>query len=390
MYPDCRWNEAGTHEATIFFQESILNALLNVPLGCMKRFRFRRFYNPLASYSLTRRFLDYRIGFLLFAVSITCGTTGYMLLEHYSLSDAFYMAIITMSTVGYMEVHQLSEAGRLFTAGYILVNIGIFAYALSAFTNYIVQGEIFVKMHTNLIHGDLERMNEHIIVCGYGRYGREIAHHFMAHNQPFVIIDSNKEIIEDIQASPTRLLYLEGDATQDDVLIRAGVQRASTLVSALSDDADNVFTVLTARQLSPNIKIVSRSFNPKSAHKLKLAGADHVIMPEQIGAFYMATLVTKPGTVEFFTFLTNEYDSDVTFEELSYERMPAACRDQSIKQLQIHEKTGANVIGFRNQKGKYSVNPNAATVLTPGSSFIVIGSHLQIDNLMEHLKRLGR
>lgn len=356
----------------------------------MKPFRFRRFYNPLASYSLTRRFLDYRIGLFLFALSLAGGSMGYMLLENYTLSDAFYMAIITMSTVGYMEVHQLSEAGRLFTAGYILVNIGIFAYALSAFTNYIVQGEIFVKMHNNLIHGDLERLHDHIIVCGYGRYGREIAHHFMAHKQPFVIIDSNKEIIEDIQTSPTRLLYLEGDATQDDVLIQAGIHRASTLVSALSDDADNVFTVLTARQLSPKIQIVSRSFNPKSAHKLRLAGANHVIMPEQIGGFYMATLVTKPGTVEFFTFLTNEYDSDVTFEELSYESMPAACRDQTIKQLQIHEKTGANIIGFRNQKGKYSVNPNPGTVLTPGSSLIVIGSHLQIDNLMEHLKRMGR
>ena len=104
----------------------------------------------------------------------------------------------------------------------------------------------------------------------------------------------------------------------------------------------------------------------------------------------MATLVTKPGTVEFFTFLTNEYDSDVTFEELSYEQMPASCRGQTIRQLQIQEKTGANIIGFRNQKGKYNVNPNPETVLTPGSSLIVIGSHLQIDNLMEHLKRMGQ
>ncbi|MEZ5031545.1 MAG: potassium channel protein [Saprospiraceae bacterium] len=356
----------------------------------MRRSRFRRFYNPLASYSLTRRFLDYRVGLGLFALSIAGGTLGYILIEGYSVSDAFYMAIITMSTVGYMEVHHLSEAGRMFTAGYILINIGIFAYALSAFTNYIVQGEIFVKMHNNLIHGDLERLQDHIIVCGYGRYGREIAHHFMSHQQTFVIVDASKAVIEEIQASPARQLYLEGDATQDDVLIKAGIHRASTLVAALSDDSDNVFTVLTARQLNPNIKIVSRSFNPKSAHKLRLAGADHVIMPEQIGGFYMATLVTKPGTVEFFTFLTNEYDSDVTFEELSYDNMPESCRDQSIKQLQIHERTGVNIIGFRNQRGKFSVNPSSNTVLTQGTSFIVIGSHQQIDNLKEHLRRLGR
>lgn len=350
----------------------------------------RRFTNPLASYSLARRFLDYRIGLFLLLLSLVIGTTGYMSLEGYSVRDSFYMAVITMSTVGYMEVEPLSDAGRLFTSVYILFNIGIFAYALSAFTNFIVQGEIFVKMHTNLIHNDLERLHDHIIVCGYGRYGREIAHHFQLHRQPFVIIDSNKQIIEEIQTSPERLIYLEGDATQDEVLIQAGIKRASTLVAALSDDSDNVFTVLTARQLHPEIKIVSRSFNPKSAHKLKLAGANHVIMPEQIGGFYMATLVTKPGTVEFFTFLTNEYDSDVTFEELSYESMPESCRDQSIRQLQIHDRTGANIIGFRNQKGKYSVNPSPTTVLTPGSSFIVIGSHQQIDTLKDYLNRMGR
>ncbi len=347
-----------------------------------KSFRF-------APYTLSRRFLNYRFALLLFGSSLLLGTVCFMLLEGYSLADGFYMSVITVSTVGFMEVEPLSQSGRIFTAIYIILNIGIFAYALSAFTNAIIQGEILFKMHNNLIHNDIKRLSGHIILCGYGRYGKETALHFLNHKQSFVIIDSNKETIESIRSSPERLIYLEGDATQDEVLVQAGIQRAATLVTSLNDDADNIFTVLTARQLNPGISIVSRAHNEKSAQKIRLAGADHVIMPEQIGGYYMASLVTKPGAVEFFTFLTNEMNSEVSFEDLAYEQLPEALRPLSLFEMNLHRHTGAIIIGYRSAEGKYTANPSLDLIITPGSNLILLGNERQMEALQSYFKSFG-
>ncbi len=342
-----------------------------------------------APYTLNRRFLNYRIAFILFGSSLLIGTTGFMLLEGYSLTDGFYMSVITISTVGFMEVEPLSHIGRVFTSMYIIVNIGIFAYSISAFTNAIIQGEILFKMHNNLIHNDIKRLSDHIILCGYGRYGRETAQHFLNHNQSFVIIDSNKETIESIRVSPEKLIYLEGDATQDEVLIQAGIQRAATLVTSLNDDAGNIFTVLTARQLNPGIRIISRAHNEKSARKIKLAGADHVIMPEQIGGFYMASLVNKPGAVEFFTFLTNELNSEVTFEDVPYDQVPLPIRQLTLGEINIQKHTGAIIIGYRSADGKYIANPPLDLIISPGSNLILLGNEEQVAALQTYFKSYG-
>ena len=335
----------------------------------------------LSIYSLPSSFLSLRAAVALLLFTVCLGTVAFMGIEGYTLNEAFYMTVITISTVGYTEVRPLSPEGRLFNSFYILMNIGIFAYLLAVFSYYIIQGEIFKKMHLNLIQDQIEDLSGHVILCGYGKYGREIAAHLQLHNEPFVVIDSNEEEIQKLQRTSGHILYLHADATHDETLLQAGIKRAKSLISTLSDDSENLFTVFTARQLNPSLEIVSRALSQKSERKLRLAGADHVVMPEQIGGFYMATLISKPGVVEFFSYITNEAQSDIGFEELHFDNMPEDLRGKSIRELRIRKLSGANIIGFKNPEGSYVVNPDPETMLLPGSSFIVLGDKEQLDRL---------
>ncbi|MCO6478779.1 MAG: potassium channel protein [Phaeodactylibacter sp.] len=337
-------------------------------------------------YTVPSSFLSIRVAIALMLAEFLIGMGGFMALESYSLAEAFYMMVITISTVGFGEVQPLSQTGQIFTSALIIANIGIFAYVLAAFSNYVIQGEIFKNMHLNLINTSIDKLENHIILCGYGKYGREIALHFNKHNLPFVVLDVDPSKIEQLQKSEDKILYLEEDATHDDALLKAGIKRAKALLSALPDDSDNVFVVLSARQINPRLNIISRAKDPKSQKKLFMAGADHVVMPEQIGGFYMATLVSKPGAVEFFSFITNEYRSDIGFEEVTYEHLPDECRGRSLMQLNIRESTGANVIGYKAPDGHYEVNPSPNTVLGPGSSYIVLGSNQQLQQLRYYLE----
>ena len=338
-------------------------------------------------YTIPSSFLSVRTGILLLVFDLLVGVVGFMMIEGYTLLEAFYMTVITISTVGYTEVEPLDASGQLFTSIFILLNLGIFTYILAVFTYYVVQGEIFKSMHINLIDNNIRQLKEHIILCGYGRYGKEIVAHLLKHHIPFVVIDHDKETIEEIQKSEEKILYVEDDATHDEALLKAGIKQASALIIALPDDASNVFTVLTARQLNPSIRIVSRAAHPKSEKKLKLAGANHVVMPEQIGGFYMATLISKPGAVEFFSFITNEYQSDIGFEEIKYEEVPERYQNKSIEDLHLRKITGINIIGYKSPSGQYIVNPGPNIVLIPNSRFIVLGDKTQLKALRRLLEK---
>jgi len=329
-------------------------------------------------YTVPSSFLNVRVAAFLLLFTLVGGTLGFYFIEGYNLGEAFYMTVITISTVGYTEVRPLSPEGRIFNSFYILLNIGIFAYLLAVFSYYVIQGEIFKQMHTNLIRSQIEKLSGHIIICGYGKYGREIVSHFILHEVPFVIIEQDEKEVELIREDENKILYIQNDATNDEVLLEAGIKRARALLTTLPDDSENLFTVFTARQLNAELEIISRSLNSKSERKLRLAGADHVIRPEQIGGFYMATLVSKPGAVEFFSYITNEARSDIGFEELHYEDMPLQIRDSPIRELRIRKLTGANIIGYKSPEGKYIVNPDPETVLRPQSSFIVLGDREQL------------
>lgn len=332
-------------------------------------------------------FLSLRLAIWLMVAELILGIGGYIQLEGYTLREAFYMTIITISTVGFSEIRPLSPSGQMLTSVLILVNIGIFAYLLSVFSYYVIQGEIFKKMNYELIQKKISKLKNHVIICGYGKYGKEIALHLQQHSIPFVIIDQDVAIIEKMRLDRENLLYIHADATMDDTLQNAGIDRAEAIISALPDDSENVFIVITAKNMNPNINIISRASQIKSQKTLLLAGATHVIMPEQIGGYYMATLVSKPGAVEFFSFITRDKESDISFEELKYEDMPAGCRDISLRDMNIRKRTGgANVIGFINPNNSYVVNPSPDTILEPGSSYIVLGSDSQLKALKELLE----
>jgi len=331
--------------------------------------------------------MNVRLAMGLLLADLVVSLLGFMLIEEYSFVEVLYMTMITISTVGFTEVQPLSSAGQIFTTFLILANIGIFAYVLAVFSYYIIQGEVFKNMHLNMINSSIEKLNQHVILCGFGKYGREIANHFSEHHIPFVVIDHNPQKIELIQKSEEKILYLEEDATHDEVLIKAGIKQASSLISALPDDSDNVFAVLTARQLSPQLNIISRAKDFRFQKKLLMAGADHVVMPEQIGGFYMATLVSKPGAVEFFSFITNEYRSDIGFEEVTYKDLPNACQGKSLRELNLRKETGTNIIGYKAPDSTYHVNPDPSTALSPGASFIVLGSNEQLRKLRAYLEQ---
>lgn len=331
--------------------------------------------------------LNLRWAGYLMAAELVLGTVGFMVLENYDLMEAIYMTVITISTVGFTEVEPLSPVGRVFTSIFILINIGVFAYLLAAFSFFVIEGKLFTIMHQNRIQARISELQGHVILCGYGKYGHEIAANLANHKTPFVIIEMSENRIEELQnGEEGEYLFIAGDATRDETLQQAGIGRAQGLIAALSDDSDNLFIVLSARQLNPGLRIISRAVQPGNDRKMRKAGANHVVMPEQIGGFYIATLINKPGAVEFFSFITNEFHTDIGFEEILYDHLPAGMRGKSIRDWHIRSTTGVNIIGWRNHEGRYQVNPGPDTILQPGDSFIVIGSDEQLQQLREEMR----
>lgn len=332
----------------------------------------------------TGTFLSLRVAVGLIAIGTAIGVTGFMVIEGYSFAEAFYMTVITVSTVGYGEVRPLSTAGRWFASLLIVVNIGIFAYLLSAFSYYVVQGEFFRNLHLQRVQQQIDNLKGHIILCGYGRLGREAVRLLKLHNLDFVVIEIDPEEIKKLRELD--VLYIEDDATHEGVLEQAGIHRAESIISSLPEDTNNVYTVLTARDLNPGIHIVARSGTHATERRLRIAGADHVILPEQIGGFYMASLITKPNAVEFFAFITNETESDIGFEELRYDEMPDKIRDKAIRDLTLRPETGANIIGIKKGDGSYVVNPGPDEMMRAGTSIIVLGDHEQLEAFRAYVK----
>lgn len=330
-------------------------------------------------------FLRSRLALALLGGELVFGTLGYMYLEGYKAIEGLYMTIITISTVGFTEVRPLSDPGRLFTSALIMLNVGIFAYLLAAFSYYVIEGNVFQILYRNRMQKAIDQLNHHVILCGFGKYGREIAANLKIHRTPYVIIEKAETIIEDLESEGQHRYMMEGDATRDEVLLAAGIDRALGMITALKDDSDNLFIVLSARQLNPKLRIISRAMEPRSEQKLLMAGANHVILPDQIGGFYMATLINKPGAVEFFSFITNEFHTDVGFEEFRYEDLPEDLRGRAIRDLHLRRDSGVNIIGYRTREGDYVVNPKPETILQNGDSFIVLGSDIQLKSMRKLL-----
>ncbi len=320
----------------------------------------------------------YKAIFLLFLV-IVIGVSGFMFLSDITFIDALYMTVITVTTVGFGEVHPLSPEERLFTVFLILTSVVIIGYAVSVITEYIVSGELFEKIKFNKVQKKIEQLKNHTIVCGYGRNGKQAVIKLKKYNKKVVIIESNEELIAEIEQE--NLLYVKGNATRDEVLMKACLKNASSLITTLPSDADNLYVVLSARQFNKKLTIVSRASDDSSDSKLRIAGADNVIMPDKLGGDHMASLLVTPDIVEFVDKMAIDSDDATHLEEIIVEDLPKEFLLKSIRDLDLRRKTGCSVIGFKTPDNEYVINPEADTLLTPKSKLIVLGSSEQIQNL---------
>lgn len=308
------------------------------------------------------------------------GVFGFYWIEtNYSLFDALYMTVITLSTVGYGEVGNLSDQGRTFAILFILIGFLIVAIAIRFIVEYLISGwsisALKQKKNTEMINA----LEGHTIVCGYGRNGRQAVTRLKRHQQAYVVIEQNEQLITD---NEKEVLFLKGDALKDDILLAAGIKRAKNLISALPDDADNLFVVLSARQLKPEIDIVSRVSEENNQSKLALAGANHVIMPDKIGGDYMAALLTVPDLIHFLGNLDwwkDEISPNV--EEVDLSKVPETYHNKTLAEMDLRKRTGCNVIGYRDENGKQFINPDASLSLSTQGKLIVLGSGESIKKL---------
>lgn len=308
------------------------------------------------------------------------GVLGYRFLSGYTWVDAFYMTIITVTTVGFSEVRPLDVSSKLFTVALIVSSVFIFAFAISVITEYLLSRNSLQILKKKKVKNKIASLSGHVIICGYGRNGSQAAERLRAYNRPFVVVEKDREVIERFEDD---VLFVEGDANDDIFLQQAGVKRAQYLIAAMPDDAVNLFVVLSARQLNKNLIIISRAAQITSQKKLRLAGANKVVMPDKIGGDHMASLVVMPDLITFMDKLSMEGGDTTNLEELSIDAIIGKSKTNSIRDLDLRKKTGCTIIGYVDPSGAYIINPEADVKLLPGSKIIVLGRPEQIKKLNE-------
>lgn len=307
---------------------------------------------------------------------------GFVVIADYSFVNALYMTVITVSTVGFKEVEPLDTEAKLFTVLLIIFSVGMFGYIISVVTDYITNNKFMEEIKFKKMQKKISTLNGHTIVCGFGRNGQQAMARLASYNKDCVIVESDPELINEIEIRGD-LLYVKGDATDDDVLHAAGLEKASSLITTLPSDADNLYVVISTRQYNKDCTLVSRASNDASYKKLKLAGADNVIMPDKLGGAHMASLVITPDIIEFIDRLSIEGESSSNIEELVIEDLPEEYTNKSILDLDLRKKTGCTIIGFKTPSKEYIINPDANTKLVPRSKLIVIGMPEEIKKLNE-------
>jgi voltage-gated potassium channel len=304
---------------------------------------------------------------LVFIVAI--GVTGYIVIEGWSFIDALYMTIITITTVGFAEVHPLSLTGKIFSIFIIIGGVGSALYILTATVQSVLEGQFGITMGRRRMKAKIAKLKGHFILCGYGRVGQEIARTFSEEGASFVVIDNNEERIA--KAEGDGYICLLADATSDEVLKEAGIERARGLVATLRSDADNTYITLSARGLQPGLFIEARSSSGEAEVKLKRAGADRVISPHVIGGHRMAMLALRPAVVDFIDTVTYRPG-----RELQLENVDVASSSTLIGQTmeQVRSRVGITVLAMRKRSGKLMANPPGEETIGDGDRLIVIGT----------------
>jgi voltage-gated potassium channel len=306
------------------------------------------------------------------------GTVGYRLIEGWTLPDALYMTVITITTVGFLEVHPLSAAGRLFTMGLALCGVFSAFYAAAEFIRAVVTGEIRDALGRQRMESRLEKLRGHLVICGFGRMGRLVAEEFSSAGLDFVVIDREAKVLEGF-ALPGGI-SLVGEATADDVLRRAGVERARALVTAAASDADNLFITLSARLISEKLFIVARAEGEAADLKLRKAGANRVVSPYNIGGHRVAQAVLRPNAMDFIELATRSEHLELQIEEIVVGG-GSPLSGCTVKASPIRSELGIIIVAIKKPSAKMAFNPSGDSLLETGDVLITLGHRQQLDRL---------
>jgi voltage-gated potassium channel len=318
--------------------------------------------------------LRFRLAAILLVIIIAVGVAGYMLIDGWSLLDSFYMVIITISTVGYTEVHPQGEPGRLFTSVLIIVGVGTLLYGFGVFAGTLTDNAIGRYRRQTQLQRELDALRDHFIICGYGRIGTQIVAEFEVRRVPYVVIDQTDEALERIRAE--RRLHIEGDASKEEVLKQAGIERARGLVSAVDSDERAVYIVLAARAFNADLYIVARASRPDSIRRLELAGATRVVSPYVMAGHRMAELAIRPAMVDVLDTL-HHGEAGIGVEEMLV-TAEAKVIGKSLDEAGLMAADAAKVLAVRRTDGSVNTNPPPATTLQEGDLVIALGTEDQL------------
>jgi voltage-gated potassium channel len=308
---------------------------------------------------------------------VVFGTLGYVVVEQWNFFDALYMTIITITTVGYEEIHKLSHAGRVFSMVLMLSGVGTMFYMFGVGAKIVLEGEMREILGRKKLTKKIESLKDHYIVCGYGRMGKIICRELAHDKAPFVVVEGSADILAEMEAD---MLSLQGDATQDSVLKQAGIDRARGLISVLSSDADNLYVVLSARGLNPSLRIVARASEEGAEKKLLRAGADNVVSPYFIGGLRIAHTLVKPAVVDFIEFATKSGNLELQMEEIKV-KGSSHIIDLSLDECGIRKDMGIIIVAIKREAGEMEFNPTSSTVIKLGDTLIAMGETKQLKAL---------
>jgi len=325
------------------------------------------------------------ISILLFVALLALGSWGYMVIEGWNFFDALYMTVITIATVGYGEVHIVSPSGRMFTLILIFLGVGYFLYVVGNFIQFLVEGRIRYVLGRRKLDRQINKLKDHYIICGYGRMGRALAR-FLIQRYLDVVVIEQKEARTSVM-DEDGILYLLGSATDEDLLIRAGIERAKGLITVVGSDADNVFLVLLARQMNPDIFIVARAIMNSAKRTLTAAGANKVVSPYDLGARRMAHAILRPTVIEFLEMAFADETVDVEVEELVI-RSNSPVNRRTLYESEIRRKFDVMIISIKKEDGHMVFNPEAGTLLESGDTLVAVGRAANIKGLEKLLAPL--